>query len=347
MTSLQSVLALLLAGLLGAQEPDVAALRAKLAASEVATVAWAAHDIGRLGCKELGPELRAVLARCAADDAESKAADERRAMAVVVLDTLIRTGATLSAPELAPWLARRPHEAIVLASRSPVAHAGLLLGVVERRQPSVHWLAACNLLLAASPGMLVPELIGLAEVRLTIDVTSPGTEFWSDAHGTGWGCGSGRRLDGFPPVVWYELQVARTANCIADGPLPISFERIEPTAASYGVGGGMHEVDCVDYALRSLFRLAERGERERGLRSSLQRTVEWGGAEALRATVAGLEQRLAGEWSLLLGELAERALVSPEVARGNRLRIVREVNDRRGEADRAEPLPELAPRRGD
>ena len=246
-----------------------------------------------------------------------------------------------------PWLSRRPHEAIVLASRSPAVHAGLLLGVVERRQPSVHWLAACNLLLGASPGMLVPELLELAEVRLTIDVTSPGSGFWSSSHASGRGCGSGRRLDGFPPVVWYELRVARTANCIADGPQPVSFVRTERTEATYGVGGGMHHVDCVDYALRSLGRLAEQSERELGLRSSVQRSVEWAGADALRATVAGLEQRLAGEWSLLRGELATRALVSPEVARCTRLRIVREVNDRRDEADRAEPLPEFAPRRGD
>lgn len=332
----------LLAGSVLAQDPEPAVLRAKLAAPEAATVAWGAYDAGRLDCRLLVPELRATLVRLAAVEPAAQGTREHHAVVAAVLDALIRTGASLPASELLPWLSRRPSEAIVLASRAPEQQAGLLLRVVESSRTQGHWIAACNLLLLASPDVLVPHLLTLAEVHLAIEVTSPDCFFSSHSATVGCGCGSGQRLAGFPPVVWYELHLGRSTTCFADGPQPVSYARCERTQATFGLGGCTTPVDRADYALRCLYRLAAREKPAHRLESRRQESVEWAGADALRAAVGTLEHDLAAEWSTLLGDLRGKGYVSPEVAGRTTLRIVREITDRRDEADRKEPLPELA-----
>jgi hypothetical protein len=328
-----------------AQQP-AAVVRAKLASADPATVAWGAHDAGRLGCPELATELRAALAGLAKVRGNAQAAAPHRHCVAAVLDALIRIDASLPPAELAPWFQHRPVEAIVLAARAPTRHAGLLLGVVAERRPSLVWQAACNLLLAASPTMLVPELLHGVEVQFRIDVVSPGTGFWSSGHVGGPGCGISQRVAGFPPMVWYELRFAREAEGIAVGPQSVGFVRNEVAERSHVSCSSEPEVDCADYALRCLYRLADRSERDRCLRGRLRDSIPWSGAEALRAEVAASELRLTTEWSRLLTGLVERKLLSPDVVPQHPLRIVRTVSDRRRPVDRSEPLPDLAPRQG-
>ena len=342
----------LFAAAVSAQQP-AAVVRAKLTSADPATVAWGAHDAGRLGCPELATELRAALARLAKVRGNAQAAAPHRHCVTAVLDALIRVDASLPPAELAPWFQHRPVEAIVLAARAPTQHAGLLLGVVAERRPSLAWQAACNLLLAASPTMLVPELLHDVEVQLRIDVMSRGTEYWRNESIDRQQSGIDQRVAGFPPLVTYELCVANgvegAAEGLAAGPQPVCFRRREDAEASPGVGGSEPAVNCVDYALRCLYQLAERGERSEGdrcLRSPYHQFVNWSGAEAMRADVAECEQRLTTEWNRLLTGLAECKLLSPDVVPQHPLRIVRTVLDRRLPVYRSEPLPDLAPRQG-
>lgn len=343
---------MLFAAALCAQEP-AATVRAKLASDDPATVAWGAHDAGRLGCPELVPQLRAALARLAKVRGVAQAADPHRHSVAAVLDALIRVDASLPPAELAPWFQLRPVEAIVLAARAPTQHAGLLLGVVAERRPSLAWQAACNLLLAASPTMLVPELLHGVEVQVRVDVVSPGTEYWGNKSTDRERGGIDQRLAGFPPLVTYELCFAGdaegTAEVLDAGPQPVCYRRREDAEARPGVEGNEPAVDCADYALRCLYQLADRGERsedDRLLRSPCHEFVNWSGAEALRAQVAACEQRLTTEWNRLLVALAERQLLSPGVVPQHPLRIGRAVSDRRRPVDRSEPLTDLLPRQG-
>lgn len=317
------------------ERADAAALRAGLSAGESAEIAWASYRIATGARAEFVPELRRVLAGLVREPVATERHAEQRYLVMTVFDALIRTGATLSTTELLPWRTRMPTAVLILAARDAETHAGLLLSFVENRRMDPCRLAATNLLLTGMPAMLMPQLLADAEVDLTVHVTSPGEFVSCWSSGSGRGCGRGRRLPGFPPVVSYRLQV-RAGETFADGPEPVGWSRVEHTRASYGVVSSVVSLEERDYAWRCLYRLAEREVGTARLRGTVHESVEWRDEAGLRATVVEIEAGMRAEYGELRAELARRQLCSSRAAR---LRIGLRLEDERPKADREVALP--------
>jgi len=320
-----------------------------LSGQDVRRIAWAAHrtpDDARLG-KPLRLALATVL------EARSKDLPRGawRCAAGAVLDAMIRTGATLSSKELAPWFDRRISEAIVLASRDVPRHAGLLLRVLDDRHRDAAWVAACNLLVRNQPSIAVPELTKRCRVELEVFVIEADSfhgSHWS-SFGTGCGVSSPKRLEGWPPSVSYALLLGGgERHRFAPGPQHVRYARQKNSKVRFGRATNVR-VDRVDYAFRSLRSLAggEQGDPEgrKGvaprLTSRVKENLVWHDAEQLRTAVVEVADGLRAEYRELLVRLARRKLVSPATARDAVLPIDLELSDRRDAGNRAERLPRI------
>lgn len=322
--------------------PTAAALRRDLTSGDSATIAWAAYRAGQHEVQAVIPELRAALRQLAGPADDGSDPQERRCTLRAVFDGLVRTGAELPPDELAPWMQAGWAQAFVLGSRNPERHAGLLIRVVEKQRADYRWLAACNLLLATSPEVVVPELTRRTAVDLRITVfDAPGFEGMRGSFGMSHGSGRGQRPKGYPPAVYYDLRLSgRRSQRMAPGLKPVYYARYERTSETHGLGGHEESIDAPDYALRCLLTLADRDAEHDPLRSAVNKTVVWTTSADLLVATERMTDDLQAEWTDLLRALCERDLCSPETAERGRLRIRVTFDDARDPDDqKRSPLP--------
>ncbi len=233
--------------------PDPRAdVRAKLASTNFAQIAWGAWQAAESGERDLAGDVHAALRRTLAAPVGAEQSFALRAE----LDALIRLDAHLEAEDLsnASRVACARNQTLVLAARNPRLHAPMLETLRASAQ-SEELVAIDNLLAIGAPGRLTELLLPEARLHVTVHVHDPNS-------GSGEGgsrrsriaCGSVQAPEGFPPVVLYDLVLGRIddGSLIADGPQPVSFRRTTRSESKFGVGRTARDVPVNDHALSLL-----------------------------------------------------------------------------------------------
>lgn len=307
---------------------------------EIREQAWGAYLAGERGLRDFIPSLRRLLAR-------KKDPDEHQlhCLRLVVLDSLIRLNATVSAKELLSLFEDCPEQVIVLLANSPAENSDALLALARSTQRGFRWVAVCNLLAEMkTPGfaaLMLKELKIHARVYVLESAgRSPGIgggELWGSVA-----CGVWGAKPSFPPVAHYKFEdhPKRGAVVLSVGKRTIYYQRLLVSGTrQQGYcrpdSGGNCDQERADY-LAALF---ETSRDQLGIDPQPSFAVVWSEPEQFRSEVEGMRKDIKKKYGDLTARLIASGLLSENETASLKPQVSITVVDSR--ENTSTPLPEI------
>jgi hypothetical protein len=307
---------------------------AAAAAGDAREEAWFAFRAAELGNKEAVPRLVEAL---------GKEPGARR----WILDALIRLEGEVPAEGVEGLFEEFPAETLILLSRDPEKNEQRLAAIAEmatKNRHYLHWVAACNLLVARKSKSLAAPLLRDLELRLDVRVTDPDVRV---------GKGNSRmRFAGLvrgscdpqcPPTPRYALTLeqGKGAVPVALGRRTVFFVRSLPQPDEHGfVGSDPRSISGMrdEVRLEYLAELLGVEPSNLGLIADGLVSVPWRGVEAYAGEIAAARARVEAAHRDLVAKLVERKLLNPRDApRAPQVKVT--VTDQR--TDKSVALPAL------
>ena len=277
-------------------------LIALLAAPDPRIEAWDAFRAGEEGTTAAIPALRAGL-RARVDQEDAPSVRARGA----ILDALIRLQAPVPWEELKPLWKRHRTEVFLLAA---IARDETALVECLDDLGNLPWQAACNLLAARRNEDLARHLLKTLELKVHLQVVTPGSNVM---HGLGGRCGGGRgcgRLtvwEGWPPLARYKLTTEKARGAIAFAPGKcgtVFYRRRTYDVGTHGVGSSSSWTD------RNPMRIVYLNEvlgRDSQLVYEVTAHIEWTGADAYVRDAMKARDEVRGKFAAVA-----KALLKPD-----------------------------------
>jgi hypothetical protein len=219
-----------------------AEIPALLKSDDAIDQAWGAWIAGRDQLTQAVPLLEWLVARQLVNPG-----DEADYALAYSLDALIQLDASPPSELLHRISARRPVEALFLASGGNAEMDGVLLSMLGEHDGLI-WFGAANLLLARGSPRLAAGLLAGLHLSGTLRITDGSAGFVAGSA-SGFTCcmgGIGAPRTDLPPRIAYVLRAGHAAGqqLLADGPTPVYYERLvgdriaTPCAPRSEHGGG-------------------------------------------------------------------------------------------------------------